>query len=101
MKHIKETLLCRLGDEDGKIYSSDVLDKIIGAAVTMVGNGSEKLIFQQALVMCLGRMALISKSQETIVNNDGIVYAPPAVSEMCFAQYNQEMASLRDMMNNK
>ncbi|HUU89434.1 MAG TPA: hypothetical protein VMX17_17000 [Candidatus Glassbacteria bacterium] len=95
---IKKAVWCRLGDDRGLIFKSNIMDTMIDTAIAMVGNGSDKLVIQQTLVMCLGRQALISKGQEMTTNDNGVNFTPPKVSKMCYDQYIEESSVLRDMI---
>jgi hypothetical protein len=51
------------------------------------------ILVQGSLYLALGAQALIERGREFVINDNGIGFTPPSVSELISSQYDKEMAA--------
>jgi len=85
----------RLGDENSKIFTDEILFSFFEMSVLAFPESELFIIFQNILVLCLGRAALIEKGRETKITNNNITYNPPSVSDTLSTQYFAEVDMLK------
>ena len=101
LKFVIKAIRFRLGDDDGNIYSDEMLKTSIKASEEYFNNDYEdmpiSMKIQFSIVWCLGRMALIERAREYTLQKE-LGATTDSVSDMLLKQYRIEYEQLDKMI---